>query len=201
VPKVPICLHDGHRRDKLPAAAFCGAPTGTCSSIMGMDSTPGIRKPVWCRLLVNIVRATRDACRVFRALVFHRGRGYSHHSRKRGPGLQNPQPPHCCKAVASGVHAAGAVQSSIRTWRAARFEVQPYRLGPVDRNLFPDLAYPVPCSQLCCYPKSCPATPPGVRKGAHNSAVECHLHTVEVVGSNPAAPTISKLLEINRFQA
>ena len=25
---------------------------------------------------------------------------------------------------------------------------------------------------------------------AHNSAVECHLHTVEVVGSNPAAPTI-----------
>ena len=25
--------------------------------------------------------------------------------------------------------------------------------------------------------------------GAHNSAVECHLHTVEVVGSNPAAPT------------
>src|SRR5271169_6952277 len=28
------------------------------------------------------------------------------------------------------------------------------------------------------------------RPGAHNSAVECHLHTVEVVGSNPAAPTI-----------
>ncbi len=26
--------------------------------------------------------------------------------------------------------------------------------------------------------------------GAHNSAVECHLHTVEVVGSNPAVPTI-----------
>jgi hypothetical protein len=26
-------------------------------------------------------------------------------------------------------------------------------------------------------------------QGAHNSAVECHLHTVEVVGSNPAAPT------------
>jgi hypothetical protein len=26
--------------------------------------------------------------------------------------------------------------------------------------------------------------------GALNSAVECHLHTVEVVGSNPAAPTI-----------
>ena len=25
--------------------------------------------------------------------------------------------------------------------------------------------------------------------GAHNSAVECHLHTVEVVGSNPAVPT------------
>jgi hypothetical protein len=28
--------------------------------------------------------------------------------------------------------------------------------------------------------------------GALNSAVECHLHTVEVAGSNPAAPTISK---------
>jgi hypothetical protein len=27
--------------------------------------------------------------------------------------------------------------------------------------------------------------------GAHNSAVECHLHTVEVVGSNPAVPTKS----------
>jgi hypothetical protein len=26
--------------------------------------------------------------------------------------------------------------------------------------------------------------------GALNSAVECHLHTVEVAGSNPAAPTI-----------
>jgi hypothetical protein len=28
---------------------------------------------------------------------------------------------------------------------------------------------------------------------ALNSAVECHLHTVEVVGSNPTAPTISFL--------
>jgi hypothetical protein len=26
---------------------------------------------------------------------------------------------------------------------------------------------------------------------ALNSAVECHLHTVEVVGSNPTAPTIA----------
>src|SRR3974390_2819893 len=26
--------------------------------------------------------------------------------------------------------------------------------------------------------------------GALNSAVECHLHTVEVIGSNPIAPTI-----------
>ncbi len=30
-----------------------------------------------------------------------------------------------------------------------------------------------------------------LRCGAHNSAVECHLHTVEVVGSNPAVPTIN----------
>src|SRR5215472_6854317 len=30
---------------------------------------------------------------------------------------------------------------------------------------------------------------------AHNSAVECHLHTVEVVGSNPAVPTNYKLLK------
>ena len=29
-----------------------------------------------------------------------------------------------------------------------------------------------------------------VKRRAHNSAVECHLHTVEVVGSNPAVPTI-----------
>ena len=32
--------------------------------------------------------------------------------------------------------------------------------------------------------------------GALNSAVECHLHTVEVAGSNPAAPTI----KINNLQ-
>ena len=31
---------------------------------------------------------------------------------------------------------------------------------------------------------------PNLKGGAHNSAVECHLHTVEVVGSNPAVPTI-----------
>ena len=30
----------------------------------------------------------------------------------------------------------------------------------------------------------------GLPRGALNSAVECHLHTVEVAGSNPAAPTI-----------
>ena len=29
--------------------------------------------------------------------------------------------------------------------------------------------------------------------GALNSAVECHLHTVEVAGSNPAAPTIDSI--------
>jgi hypothetical protein len=29
----------------------------------------------------------------------------------------------------------------------------------------------------------------GLPRGALNSAVECHLHTVEVAGSNPAAPT------------
>jgi hypothetical protein len=28
------------------------------------------------------------------------------------------------------------------------------------------------------------------KRWAHNSAVECHPHTVEVVGSNPTAPTI-----------
>ena len=31
------------------------------------------------------------------------------------------------------------------------------------------------------------------RAWALNSAVECHLHTVEVVGSNPTAPTTVKL--------
>jgi hypothetical protein len=29
--------------------------------------------------------------------------------------------------------------------------------------------------------------------GALNSAVECHLHTVEVIGSNPVAPTIKSI--------
>ena len=36
-------------------------------------------------------------------------------------------------------------------------------------------------------------------QGALNSAVECHLHTVEVAGSNPAAPTINSL-KINHFE-
>src|SRR5215469_14867012 len=35
------------------------------------------------------------------------------------------------------------------------------------------------------------------RKWALNSAVECHLHTVEVIGSNPIAPTI----RINHLQS
>jgi hypothetical protein len=33
----------------------------------------------------------------------------------------------------------------------------------------------------------------GLPRGALNSAVECHLHTVEVAGSNPAAPTIESI--------
>ena len=32
------------------------------------------------------------------------------------------------------------------------------------------------------------------KRWAHNSAVECHPHTVEVVGSNPTAPTIFSTL-------
>ena len=32
---------------------------------------------------------------------------------------------------------------------------------------------------------------------ALNSAVECHLHTVEVIGSNPIAPTIPEMPEGN----
>ena len=36
----------------------------------------------------------------------------------------------------------------------------------------------------------------GLPRGALNSAVECHLHTVEVAGSNPAAPTINNLESI-----
>lgn len=33
------------------------------------------------------------------------------------------------------------------------------------------------------------------RNGALNSAVECHLHTVEVIGSNPIAPTTPEMPE------
>jgi hypothetical protein len=32
---------------------------------------------------------------------------------------------------------------------------------------------------------------------AHNSAVECHLHTVEVQGSSPCAPTIKSFKHSN----
>jgi hypothetical protein len=45
------------------------------------------------------------------------------------------------------------------------------------------------------YPTGCPSRRnrrhPSQR--ALNSAVECHLHTVEVAGSNPAAPTIESI--------
>src|ERR1700685_2484593 len=33
-----------------------------------------------------------------------------------------------------------------------------------------------------------------------NSAVECHLHTVEVIGSNPIAPTILMFLGYSRLR-
>ena len=52
---------------------------------------------------------------------------------------------------------------------------------------------PMVCLEACC---GRAARLSGARDflshGAHNSAVECHLHTVEVVGSNPAVPTILK---------
>ncbi len=35
---------------------------------------------------------------------------------------------------------------------------------------------------------------------ALNSAVECHLHTVEVIGSNPIAPTIHQLVWLVQVQ-
>ena len=35
---------------------------------------------------------------------------------------------------------------------------------------------------------------------ALNSAVECHLHTVEVIGSNPIAPTIHQLTRLVQVQ-
>ena len=34
---------------------------------------------------------------------------------------------------------------------------------------------------------------------ALNSAVECHLHTVEVIGSNPIAPTILNYRRFSRL--
>src|SRR5580692_7224752 len=46
-----------------------------------------------------------------------------------------------------------------------------------------------------------PAHPaPTPFSGALNSAVECHLHTVEVAGSNPAAPTRKTLQPLQRNQ-
>src|SRR3989441_2316383 len=44
-----------------------------------------------------------------------------------------------------------------------------------------------PAARFLCYNESPP------QAWALNSAVECHLHTVEVIGSNPIAPTISPL--------
>ena len=38
------------------------------------------------------------------------------------------------------------------------------------------------------------------RKWALNSAVECHPHTVEVIGSNPIAPTIPIFRRVNNLQ-
>jgi hypothetical protein len=35
---------------------------------------------------------------------------------------------------------------------------------------------------------------------ALNSAVECHLHTVEVIGSNPIAPTIPQIPGLFQFE-
>ena len=35
---------------------------------------------------------------------------------------------------------------------------------------------------------------------ALNSAVECHLHTVEVIGSNPIAPTSNRLVLLSAIR-
>ncbi len=51
-----------------------------------------------------------------------------------------------------------------------------------------------PWTTLWCYPTTVRESCCALRRDAlraHNSAVECHLHTVEVVGSNPAVPTTS----------
>src|SRR5438552_3487424 len=49
-----------------------------------------------------------------------------------------------------------------------------------------------PAARFLCYNES-PA-----QAWALNSAVECHLHTVEVIGSNPIAPTILPLFSLRR---
>jgi hypothetical protein len=44
-------------------------------------------------------------------------------------------------------------------------------------------------------PEACDTMEFTVNLRALNSAVECHLHTVEVIGSNPIAPTITFVFE------
>ena len=80
----------------------------------------------------------------------------------------------------------------------------PWSLGDV---LGETIAQPDPLSTLR-HPEAMPRRLGRVRKvrvnyglprGALNSAVECHLHTVEVAGSNPAAPT-NKHRRMSGFQ-
>ncbi len=71
------------------------------------------------------------------------------------------------------------------TWRAVRLDTVDWKIGEsflrVERT---------PLDTECRNSAIIAVT----AQWALNSAVECHLHTVEVIGSNPIAPTIFQQL-------
>jgi hypothetical protein len=75
-------------------------------------------------------------------------------------------------------------------WDTNRFEKQAYLLGLGECNLLGGRLF-LPAIFACQSKIDVVKMKGFIRLGALNSAVECHLHTVEVTGSSPVAPTIS----------
>ena len=117
----------------------------------------------------------------------------------------SPVRPAPCISNPMGTAAPGAVKGR-RTASLLVGRSRVDRIGLLRKNMN-DLARRLSGTEgldalLAAEPRWCYSTLRDARSGAIalplssralNSAVECHLHTVEVAGSNPAAPTIESL--------
>ncbi len=152
---------------------------------------------------------------LFRTREFRRRPAYTHRQQKRGPGIQNPHPSSVCSNHRA--RESTPTEPSKARQRPARWPLDHQRycrwlgwcnsaIGGKPLRDRPASPASNPCTRRrrrsANGRRSCVAVSRrsqafdgqrcnwlNKKSRAHNSAVECHLHTVEVVGSNPAVPT------------